>query len=307
MLCALAAMYCVTERWVGTSLVLISKGVRQGSPTSCLLFIIFVNDLICMIKEGCGYDGFLEWLHVLVLMDDTVLLATTRRGMLSKISLLHQYCTEYGMVVNQSKTKFFVTNGTKTDSEPLKVNDLIIEKCDEYVYLGSPFTSSGSVSSAVKTQAALKMPHVLKFVSFIKKNNDEPFVVKKRVFDAALLSSLIYGCESWVGADIKPMSKLYNWCLKQLLGVKRSTCNDVCYADSGYPPLEDLVQNRQHICFRSMLQERSNYDDDPLSFVIRMVMDMNTVTGQSIRHFLDSDVTDISEIRNNLLSDIRNS
>ena len=130
MLCALAALYCVTECWVGTSLVLISKGVRQGSPTSCLLFIIFVNDLICMIKEGCGYDGFLEWLHVLVLMDDTVLLATTRRGMLSKISLLHQYCTEYGMVVNQSKTKFFVTNGTKTDSEPLKVNDFIIEKCD---------------------------------------------------------------------------------------------------------------------------------------------------------------------------------
>ena len=91
---------------------------------------------------------------------------------------------------------FFVINGTKTDAEPLVVNDLITEKCDEYVYLGSPFTNTGSVSSAVKTQAALKMPHVLKFVSFIKKNNDVPFVVKKRVFDAALMSSLIYGCES---------------------------------------------------------------------------------------------------------------
>ena len=39
------------------------------------------------------------------------------------------------------------------------------------------------------------MPHVLKFVSFIKKNNDVPFRVKQEVFDAALMSSLIYGWE----------------------------------------------------------------------------------------------------------------
>ncbi len=54
MLCALVAMYCVIECWVGTSLVLFTIGVRQGSPTSCLLFIIYVNGLIRMIKEGCG-------------------------------------------------------------------------------------------------------------------------------------------------------------------------------------------------------------------------------------------------------------
>ena len=90
---------------------------------------------------------------------------------------------------------FFVINATKTDAEPLVVNDLITEKCDEYVYLGSPFTNTGSVSSAVKTQAALKMPHLLKCVSFIKKNNDIQFMVKEEVFDAALMSSLIYGWE----------------------------------------------------------------------------------------------------------------
>ena len=56
-------------------------GVRQGSPTSCLLFTIFVNDLITMIKGGCGIDGFHRWLHIIVLMDDTVHLSTTRQGM----------------------------------------------------------------------------------------------------------------------------------------------------------------------------------------------------------------------------------
>ena len=45
----------------------------------------------------------------------------------------------------------------------------------------------------------------------------------------------------WVGADMKPMLKLYNWGLKTLLGVRRSTCNDVCCVESGYMPL-DLVE-----------------------------------------------------------------
>ncbi len=249
MLGALMAMYSVTQSIIGTALITITLGVRQGSPTSCLLFVIFVDDLIRMIKEGCERDGFLLWLHVLVLMDDTVLLATTRPNMLKKLDILRRYCTEYGMKINQIKTKFFVISGSEADSEPLVVNDLVVNSCHLYIYLGSPFTSDGCISSAVKAHANAKTCHVLKYVSFVTKNNDVPFIVKKRVFDACLMSTLIYGCESWVCSDLKPVIKLYNWCLKQLLGVRRTTCNDVCYVESGYPPLQDLVKYRQHKYF----------------------------------------------------------
>lgn len=91
------------------------------------------------------------------------------------------------------------------DEEPLRVDNLVIEKCSKYVYLGSIFTDNGSVSSALKAHALMKTTHVLKFVAFIKKNNDVPFIVKRRVFDAALASSLLYGCESWFTADLKPI------------------------------------------------------------------------------------------------------
>ena len=130
MLCAIVAMYTVTQSWIGTALVLITLGVRQGSPTSCLLFIILVDDLIRLIKNGCDHDGFLQWLHVLVLMDDTVLLSTTRRNMEVKLTLLQNYCNDYGMLINQSKTKFFVIHGNEADSEPLVVNELVVKHCD---------------------------------------------------------------------------------------------------------------------------------------------------------------------------------
>ena len=59
MLCALVAIYVHTESLLGTTAVLITMGVRQRSPSSGLLFILFVDELISMIKGGCEFDGFL--------------------------------------------------------------------------------------------------------------------------------------------------------------------------------------------------------------------------------------------------------
>ncbi|MPC91403.1 hypothetical protein E2C01_086438 [Portunus trituberculatus] len=33
------------------------------------------------------------------------------------------------------------------------------------------------------------------------KNSDVPFAVKRRVFDVTFMFTLLYGCESWLGAD----------------------------------------------------------------------------------------------------------
>lgn len=78
-----------------------------------------MNELIGMLKARCGSDGFLGWLHALVLMDDTVLLSSSREGLINKIRILKTFCNEHGMVINQNKTKFFVIRGTKDDTEPL--------------------------------------------------------------------------------------------------------------------------------------------------------------------------------------------
>lgn len=59
MLCALVAMYQLPESMIETAAATITLGVRQGSSTSCVLFIMFVNDLKKMIKGGCEVDGFL--------------------------------------------------------------------------------------------------------------------------------------------------------------------------------------------------------------------------------------------------------
>ncbi len=103
MLSALIAIYASTESLLGATTIMMTVGVRQGSPTSCLLFVVFVDDLIRIIRASCGMDGFLQCLDALVLMDDTILLATTKCNMERKIVLLQDYRQDYGMRVNQGK------------------------------------------------------------------------------------------------------------------------------------------------------------------------------------------------------------
>ncbi len=290
MLAAICAMYQITESILGCVVITSTVGVRQGLSTSCLLFIIYVDDLIKMMREKCTRETFIDWLHILLFMDDTVLLATSRANMMKKLCILNEFCDEYGMRMNASKTKFFVICGGPGDAEPFQVGDKTVEHCSHYIYLGSPFTCDGSVSSAVKLHARNKLCHVLKFVSFVRKNNDIPFIVKRRVFDAALLSSLLYGSESWVGADLKPITKLYIWAMKELLNVRRTTPNIVWCAELGYPTLVDWIQHKQHKFYHEMWSERMNMFDDPLIFAIRSSFAMNTPAGKLIAQMVHTAV-----------------
>ena len=78
MLAALASMYKVSYGIIGITVITCTIGVRQGSPNSCFLFTMYVNPLLRKLKSQCQNDGFLQWLHALMLMDDTVLLASDR-------------------------------------------------------------------------------------------------------------------------------------------------------------------------------------------------------------------------------------
>ena len=307
MLLALITMYKMTQSVIGTALITASVGVRQGSPTSCLLFVLFVNDLIKIFKERCGPDGFLAWLHVLIFMDDTVILSTTRNGVIAKLGLLKEFCVSHGMKINVSKTKFMVINGSIEDKHDLIIQDMCVKMCKYYVYLGSPFSSDGLTSSSIKINANLRMCQALKFVSFCQKNNDVPFYVKKKVFHAAVMSSILYGCESWLNGNIKPMEKLYTMCIKHLLGVRKNTTNTLCLVELGCPPLKALVAQRQRKFFKHMWAERENMIDDPFFFAIKLVKNSNISTGRHINNLINNDFDDIGQSMNNLHQEISNS
>ncbi len=301
------AVYSVTQSIVGTAVFAVTLGVRQGSPTCCLLFVLYVNELNRLIKCNCEDDGFLKRLHVLILVDDTVLLSSSRERMIIKLSLLKRFCSGYGMKVRVKKQFFCNTRhprGQRADAHRRLGGGAMCSVC---VHLDSPFTADGSVSSLVRAHADAKMPHAIKFVSFLNNNNVILFRVKRRIFKARLVSTILYGCESWINADLRPIKKLYNWSLKNLLDVRLTTCNDVCYVDSAYPHLHSLVGSRQRSFFSKMWRERQGMEVDPLVMLVNNVMENNYQTWAYTDDLLCRIIDDIDEGFRELKANIVNS
>ena len=176
------------------------------------------------------------------------------------------------MEVNQGKTKFMVINGTEYNKSPIVLNNLTIENCFSYLYLGVLFTQDGKVNNAVKQQMSDKQCHVAKFAAFISKNSDLPFLIKKRVMGAALFSSILYGHVSWIGSSAIVAQVVYHNIIKILLGVRITTSNDSCLMELNYPSLSARIKASQQRFLGNILKDRHDMADDPFIAIWEYVL-----------------------------------
>ena len=198
---------------------------------------------MCMLKV-LGNDSFLLDVHALMLMDDTVLQANTRERIIEKFTILMKFCEKYGMVVNELKTQMMVINGVARDRYDFAVGGVVVKHTTSYIYLGSPFTENGKINDVIKLHVKSRMKDLNKFKIFCKKNETMPYCFKKKVLEAAIMSSLLYGCETWITNNLKEVEKVYISAVKSILGVRETTRNDTVLLEAGMLSLRNLVIKR---------------------------------------------------------------
>ena len=235
MLRALAKTYNLTESALGSIIINAIIGLKQGSPTSGLLFIIYLNELVKLYHARCQEDGFLRWLHCLLLMDDSVLLATSRERAIEKLKIMTEFCDQYGMEMNCSKTKFMVINGSECDRIDINIDGENISHCSKYTYLGAVIHEEISFKQFIDEHTEMKNKNLLKFYSFLNKNGDLPYKMKCRVLEACLLSSVVYSCESWFSDKLGKLNTLYLASIKAVLGVRETCPNMIALLEGGLP------------------------------------------------------------------------
>ena len=69
------------------------------------------------------------------------------------------------------------------------------------------------------------------------------------------------------------MNKLYLWCIKQLLGVRKTTVTSLCLIELGFVEFRSLVVSKQRKYFTQEWSERSSMVDDPLVHVMFRIAD----------------------------------
>ena len=147
--------------------------------------------------------------------------------------------------------------------------------------------------------------HVLKFVSFVTKNSLFPFSVKKMVLEAALLSTILYSCESWLTNNFKPMRTMYFGVIKALLGVRRTTANGLCLLEVGFPSVDGHIKNAQYRFFHKIITTRNGMNDDPFMFVFNLCSAANTPCARYIHTIVDSNGNYIPKDLDNIKTRVR--
>ena len=159
--------------------------MRQRENLSPLLFAIFLNDLESFLSQYSGNGGISVLRHdtlndtltflkffILLYADDTVLSANSAQGLQKAFDCLSTYCKLWQLEVNTEKTKVMVISKRKTKVNTLTVfryNNQVIEKVDQFQYLGVIFNSRDNFFQAKKhlhAQASKAMHSLLQKHSF---------------------------------------------------------------------------------------------------------------------------------------------
>ena len=273
-----------------------SNGVKQGGSSSCKLFTSYVDPTIDAVNSF-GQDDWLGNTHIMLLMDDTVVLATSRQAMERKLFLLKQKADDIGMLFHPTKCQYMSINDP--DTTPITLGDVTICRTSSYTYLGA-IISDCTVSQQVKNHVNAKKSHSRKYTSFLAKNSDAPYSIKHKVLTAAINAALFYSCETWLTSDLRAVESMYMRCIKQMLSVRTSTCHDLVHIDTGLPNAKSIIVDRQ---VKFLLKMRTFHNNDFITRIIDLAITAKTPMGNRI-HTLE---TQVHSRKDNFFTDLRQS
>ena len=162
-----------------------------------------VHDLeIYLLSKRNNYIDFkddaansLVKLFILLYADDTIILSNTAAGLQKSLNDLKNYCTEWKLRVNCSKTKVVIFEKRKARRQPkFFYNSEELEIVEAFKYLGVIFNYTGNFRKCkmyVKDQATKAMFALLSKGRRLKL----PIDIMLDLFDKMVVPVLLYGCE----------------------------------------------------------------------------------------------------------------
>ena len=237
-------------------------GTEQGHPMSPELFKIYLLDLSIDLNDTEGLNmpqlNGTDVSHLLW-ADDLVLLALDAGSLQKLINRVYDFCEEWGLSVNISKTAIMVFNKSGRqvlESYSFLYGDIKIPSARTYCYLGIVFNLTGSYTAATDE---LRKKGLKAYFALKKLLQLEALSVKAvfKLFDALILPVVAYGCQNWLQSTQfakslinqhrgktalqkianDPLERIHLRFLKWTLKVHKKCSNLACYGDSGRYPL----------------------------------------------------------------------
>jgi hypothetical protein len=195
----------------------VSSGVKQGCVLAPTLFAIFFSVLLQYAFKDCSEGVYIHTrangklfnikrlraktkvtevlIRELLFADDAALTSHTEEGLQQLVCRLSHACKEFGLTISLKKTNVMVQD---VDSPPtITIDGYKLEVVENFTYLGSTISSSLSIDAEVNGRIAKAAAVMARLNQRVWNNLNLTEKTKLRVYQACVLSTLLYSSEAW--------------------------------------------------------------------------------------------------------------
>ncbi len=215
-----------------------NTGVKQGDPSSPLLAMFFLNDLIDNITSERPEIITLENIRLFLILyaDDMILFAKSPECLQLMLNEVENYCNLWGLKINVSKTKAMVFENGRSRSIDLSIYNTKIEFVNSFKYLDVVLFNNGNFLRTQKILAQHASFSLHKLFQIFEQF-EFPVSQKVKLFDILVGPILHYCAEIWGSHPGTDVEFIHTKFIRYILGVKKSTSTAALYGELERVPL----------------------------------------------------------------------
>ncbi len=250
----------------------VKNGVKQGCVLAPTLFSIFLSAVLdeafsenrtgiyIQTRPGANLFNLAQLkaktktkctiIRELMFADDTALVAHTLEDIQEISTLFAKAATDFGLQINMRKTEVLYQPSPSTSSMHgivnIEGNNLASVK--SFTYLGSAITDDTKLDAEIQTRMSKAAAAFGRLRTRLWDNNNVRAKVKCRVYVAVVISTLLYGAESWTiyKAQVKKLHVFMMRHLRSILRIKwwQHVSNTEVIRRAGILPMNELLMQK---------------------------------------------------------------
>ena len=134
------------------------------------------------------------------------------------IDRLATACNEFGLTISLKKTEIMLQDVSNAPS--IKIGDHTLNIVEKFTYLGSTIASNLSLDPELTSRIGKATTSMARLTKRVWENNMLTINTKMQVYQAVVLSTLLYDSEAWtLYSQERRLSAFHLRCLRRLLNI----------------------------------------------------------------------------------------
>ena len=179
--------------------------------------------------------------------DDAAFPSHTADGLHRRLDVMSETYLRAGVIINTTKTEFLST--PSPDAPTFSISGNQLKNSENFTYLGSNLSFSGDFTNQIKRRINIASSAFGRLSKRVLGNQNFTIHTKIVVYDAVVISTILYGCETWVPCQrhIRLLESFHIRRLQLIHGLRwgHKVTHSEIRSRAGTPTIESMLLHRQ--------------------------------------------------------------